>query len=57
MGVLYDTLYVSIVTQLTWMKGKMQVKNIPHMYVIRVVKIGSMWVSRCRAILFAVFDL
>ena len=44
MGVLYDTLHVSIVTQITWMKGSLQVKNIAHMYVICVVKNGSMWI-------------
>ena len=50
MGVLYDTYYVSIVIQLTWTKRNLQVKNIPHMYVICVVKNGSIWVCRCRAI-------
>ena len=50
MDILYDTFYVSIVIWLTLMRKSFPVKNIPHMYVIHVLKNGSMLVCKCRAI-------
>ena len=50
MGVLYGTLYVSIVIMLTLMRKSLLVKNILHMYVLRMVKNGSMLVCKCKAI-------